>query len=220
MTMTPGAPLRVLLADDHALVRAGVRRVLELAGRFELVGETERGDETLELLGRTRPDVLLLDLNMPGGDGFEVLRQRAAVSPGTRVIVLTMHAQSEYVTRAVREGANGYLMKDLAVQELVAAIDAVTAGGMWLGEQAREALATASGDLEETSALERLSPREREVLIGIAQGLTTKEIAARHYLSARTVESHRASLMRKLERHSVATLTQLALKAGLIPPES
>ena len=215
-TMPGGRPLRVLLADDNALVRAGVRRVLEITGRFELVGETERGDETLEALARTTPDVLLLDLNMPGGDGFEVLRRLKSVSPTTRVLVLTMHAQSEYVTRAVREGAHGYLVKDLAVQELVAAIDAVTAGRSWYGAQAQEALAASLRTAHEPTPVERLTPREREVLVGIAKGLTTKEIAAKHHLSARTVESHRANLMRKLDLHSVATLTQFAIREGLI----
>ena len=209
--------MRVLLADDHALVRAGVRRVLEGAPRYRLVGEAASGAETLARLAELAPDVLLLDLNMPDGDGFEVLRRARAASPQTRIVVLTIHAQGEYVTRAVREGAAGYLLKDLAVQDLIAALDAVTAGRPFFSAQAQGALVR-NVRREEPGPLARLTPREREVLAGIARGLTTKEIAAQYGLSARTVESHRAGLMRKLDVRSVALLTQLALREGLVEP--
>ena len=208
-------PVRVLLADDHALVRAGVRRVLEGSPGIEVVGEAARGDETLVLLGSLEPDVLLLDLNMPGGDGFDVLRAARDASGATRIIVLTLHVQSEYVARAVREGADGYLTKDAAVQELSEAIASVMAGRPYYSAPVQEALAQAirKGD---ASPLEKLTPREREVLIGIARGLTSKEIGGEFNISARTVETHRASLMRKLELRSIALLTQLAIREGLV----
>lgn len=214
--ITP-ARTRVLLADDHPLVRAGVRRVIEAVAHLECVGETGSGAETLRFLRATPVDVLILDLNMPDGDGFSVLREASTVAPDTRIVVLTMHAQPEYVTRAVREGANGYLLKDLAVQDLVAAIDSVMAGGSFFSERAQRALAESvrTGGASE-SALARLTGREREVLAAVARGLTTKEIAAAQNISTRTVESHRANLMRKLDLHSVALLTQFAIREGLI----
>lgn len=213
----PRGPTRVMLADDHPLVRAGVRRVLEGVPGIELVGEAGSGAETLAALATVQPDVLLLDLNMPDGDGFSVLREAGSVAPDTHIIVLTMHAQPEYVTRAVREGANGYLLKDLAVQDLLAAIEAVMTGGSFFSERAQRTLADSlrtGGDVDRPLA--KLTGREREVLIGVARGQTTKEIAAAQNISARTVETHRANLMRKLDLRSVALLTQFAIREGLI----
>jgi RNA polymerase sigma factor (sigma-70 family) len=207
--------VRVLLADDHELVRAGVRRVLESLPGIEVVGETARGDETLAKLAQLEPDVLLLDLNMPGGDGFEVLRQARDAAGGTRIIVLTLHVQAEYVARAVREGADGYLSKDLAVQELTDAIASVMAGKPYYSAPVQEALQQAIRE-GVSNPLEKLTPREREVLIGIARGLTSKEIGAEFNISPRTVETHRASLMRKLDLRSIALLTQLAIREGLV----
>ena len=207
--------VRVLLADDHALVRAGVRKVLEGVPGIEVVGEAGRGDETLARLAELEPDLLLLDLNMPGGDGFEVLRAARDMSGSTRILVLTLHVQMEYVARAVREGADGYLYKDHAVQELPEAIASVMSGKPWYSAPAQEALARA---VREGSAnpLEALTPREREVLVGIARGLTSKEIGAEFNISTRTVETHRAAVMRKLDVRSIALLTQLAIREGLI----
>ena len=212
--MSANRQVRVLLADDHELVRAGVRRVLETTGGMTVVGEASRGDEALTLMEQLEPDLLLLDLHMPGGDGFEVLRKARDAGGGTRILVLSLHVQAEYVARAVREGADGYLSKDLAVQELPAAIRSVMAGRPYLSAPAAEALSQAlHGD---TRPLDRLTLREREVLAGIARGLTSKEIAAEFDISARTVESHRAALMRKLELRSIALLTQLAIREGLV----
>jgi DNA-binding NarL/FixJ family response regulator len=207
--------VRVLLADDHELVRAGVRKVLENSPGFEVVGEASRGDETLAKLAELEPDVLLLDLNMPGGDGFEVLRSARDTAGGARIVVLSLHVQAEYVSRAVREGADGYLSKDLAAQELPDAITSVMAGKPWYSAAVQEVLAKVvrTGG---TRPLEKLTPREREVLVGIARGLTSKEIGAQFNISARTVETHRAALMRKLDVRSIALLTQLAIREGLV----
>jgi DNA-binding NarL/FixJ family response regulator len=207
--------VRVLLADDHELVRAGVRKVLENSPGFEVVGEASRGDETLAKLAELEPDVLLLDLNMPGGDGFEVLRTARDTAGGARIVVLSLHVQAEYVSRAVREGADGYLSKDLAAQELPDAIASVMAGKPWYSAAVQEVLAKVvrTGG---TRPLEKLTPREREVLVGIARGLTSKEIGAQFNISARTVETHRAALMRKLDVRSIALLTQLAIREGLV----
>jgi DNA-binding NarL/FixJ family response regulator len=207
--------VRVLLADDHELVRAGVRKLLESSPGIEVVGEATRGDETLVKLAELEPDVLLLDLNMPGGDGFEVLRKARDSAGGARIVVLSLHVQSEYVSRAVREGADGYLSKDLAVQELPDAIASVMAGKPWYSAAVQEVLAKVvrTGG---TRPIEMLTPREREVLVGIARGLTSKEIGAEFNISARTVETHRAALMRKLDVRSIALLTQLAIREGLV----
>ncbi len=213
--MSAPRPVRVLLADDHALVRSGVRSVLEAAGGIEVVGEAARGDETLELLVRLEPDVLLLDLNMPGGDGFDVLRRARDAAGGVRIVVLTLHVQPEYIARALREGADGYLSKDLAVQELPEAIADVMAGRPHFGAPVQEMMARlVRAGRDDTSA--RLTPREREVWVGIARGLTSKEIGAQYDISVRTVESHRAGLMRKLDVRSIAVLTQLAIREGLL----
>lgn len=218
--MNRSGPIRVLLADDHPLVRAGVRKVLEQQARVAVVGEAGDGDEALKLLAELEPDLLVLDLNMPNRDGFAVLREARDAAPGVRILVLTMHSSVEYVARAVREGADGYLLKDTAVQDLAAAIESVTAGRPYYSEPAQRALADSlrRPAADESSRLERLTAREREVLEGVARGRTTKEIAAEFNISARTVETHRAAIMRKLDIRSVALLTQFAIREGLIEP--
>ncbi len=210
------AGTRVLLVDDHTLVRAGVRRILESQAGL-VVDDVADGESALERLRGRGADVLVLDLTLPGMDGFEVLRQAKALAPQLKVVVLTMHANSEYIARAVQKGADGYLLKDSAVQDLVAAIEAVTAGRAYYSQPVQRALS----EMVRTGAgpprpLDQLTGREREVLRGVAQGLSTKEIAARLDISARTVETHRANLMRKLGLRSVARLTQFAIREGLL----
>ena len=208
---------KVVLADDHNLVRAGVRKILEAQSGFEVVGEVGDGAAALELLAAQEVDVLVLDLTMPGMDGFEVLERAKRMRPGTRVLVLSMHAGSEHVARAVREGADGYLLKDSAVQELEAAIEAVMAGRSYYSPTVQEQL---SHLVRAGSALARpldqLTDRERDVLKFVARGFSTKEIASRLDISPRTVDTHRANLMRKLGLKSVALLTQFALREGLL----
>ncbi len=207
---------RVLLADDHALVRAGLRKILEAQPGFKVVDEVPDGRAALAALERREADVVVLDLTMPGADGFEVLRRAKTIRPGLKVLVLTMHAGSEYVARAVREGADGYLLKDSAVQDLVAAIEAVMAGRRYFSPPVQRELAEILRGGTGRGRAEPITGREREVLRLVAQGLSTKEIASRLEISARTVETHRANLMRKLGLHSVARLTQYAIREGLI----
>lgn len=212
-----GRSTRVLLVDDHTLVRAGVRRILEAQAELHVVDEVPDGDAALEVLEGGSIDVVVLDLTMPGRDGFSVLAEIRRRWPAVRVIVLTMHSSGEYVARAVREGAKGYLLKDSAVQDLVAAIEAVVQGGEYYSPAVQRSLADAlRQDAQPPSPLEQLTEREREVLKLVAEGLPTKEIAARLHISTRTVESHRANLMRKLDLHSVARLTQFAIREGLV----
>jgi len=215
--MTPVATTRMLLADDHTLVRAGVRRILEAQAGFAVVGEVADGHAALAALKTQPADVLVLDLTMPGGDGFDVLRRAKTIRPELKVLVLTMHASPEYVSRAVREGADGYLLKDSAVQDLVAAIQAVMAGREYYSPPVqRELSAMVRGTTGGKRRIEPITDREREVLKLVAEGLSTKEIATRLDISTRTVETHRANLMRKLGLHSVARLTQYAIREGLI----
>jgi DNA-binding NarL/FixJ family response regulator len=211
-------PTRVMLADDHNLVRAGVRKILEGHPGFAVVGEVGDGAAAVAMLeARDDIDVLVLDLTMPGMDGFEVLERAKRVRPQIRVLVLSMHAGSEHVARAVREGADGYLLKDSAVQELEAAIEAVMAGRSYYSPTVQEQL---SHLVRAGSALARpldqLTDRERDILKLVARGLSTKEIASRLDISPRTVDTHRANLMRKLGLKSVALLTQFALREGLL----
>lgn len=215
--MTEATPMRVLLADDHTLVRAGVRKILDAQPRVEVVEEVASGDEALRVLGTTPIDVLVLDLTMPGLDGFEVLRRAKESHPDLKVLVLTMHSDPEYVERAVHRGADGYLLKDSAVNDLVAGIEAVASGRAYYSPAVQRSLSEmVRGKSSAPSALDTLTEREREVLKMVAEGLTTKEIASRLDISIRTVESHRANLMRKLDLRSVARLTQFAIKEGLV----
>jgi DNA-binding NarL/FixJ family response regulator len=216
--VTPLTRTRVLLADDHTLVRAGVRRILESQPGLEVVGEVADGAAALAALAKVRPDVLVLDLSMPGMDGFELLRRVREVAPDVKRLVLSMHKDPEYVARAVREGADGYLLKDSAVQDLVSAVEAVRAGRTFHSPEVQRSLSeiVRGGG---ASPLDELTAREREVLRCIAEGLSSKDIAARFDISARTVETHRANLMRKLAVRSVAQLVRLAIREGLVGPE-
>jgi DNA-binding NarL/FixJ family response regulator len=210
-------PVRILLVDDHPLVRAGVRRILETHPGITVVGEVSDGDAALDFLRAGPVDVLVLDLTMPGTDGFAVLRQVKATMPGMKVLVLTMHADAEYVARAVQDGADGYLLKDSAVQDLVAAIEAVQAGRAYYSPPVQREL---SELLRARSApprpMDTLTEREREVVQLVVKGLSTKEIARQLDISTRTVETHRANLMRKLNLKSVALLTQFAIRERLV----
>jgi two-component system response regulator NreC len=216
--MSPPRRTRVLLADDHTLVRAGVRRILEAQPGMVVIGEVEDGAQALKALKENPPDVLVLDLTMPGTDGFEVLARAKQIVTGLKIIVLTMHADAEYVARAVREGADGYLLKDSAVTDLVAGIEAVREGRAYFTPRIQRELTEILRAKPEPSPLEVLTEREREVLKCVAEGLSTKEIAGRLDISVRTVETHRANVMRKLDLHSIARLVQFAIREGLVNP--
>lgn len=209
--------VRILLADDHTLVRAGVRRILEAQPGITVVGEVSDGEAALDFLRADPVDVLVLDLTMPGTDGFEVLRQVKATLPGMKVLVLTMHTNAEYMARAVQDGADGYLLKDSAVQDLVAAIEAVQAGRAYYSPPVqRELTELLRAHSAPPRPMDTLTDREREVLRLVVKGLSTKEIASQLDISTRTVETHRANLMRKLNLKSVALLTQFAIREGLV----
>ncbi|MGE0816354.1 MAG: response regulator [Vicinamibacterales bacterium] len=214
-----GTPIRVVLADDHTLVRAGIRRILEGQAGFEVVAEASTGADAVALVGRHAPDVLVLDVSMPDGDGIEVLRTLRQAPPARppRIVVLTMYAGREYVARAMREGADAYLLKDSAVQDLVAAVRAVMAGRRYFSPAVQAVMADWVGG-RSNAGPQGLTEREREVLEWLARGCSSREVAGHLSISVRTVETHRANLMQKLDVKSVATLIQVAIREGLISP--
>jgi len=211
--------VRVIIADDHAMVREGIKSVLERAG-FEVVGEASSGTEVLPLAEQVQPDVAVLDISMPGETGLQAAAKLRQALPHIRVLILSMYDNSEYVLESVRAGAHGYLLKDGAAQELANAIRAVRDGEAYFSPAVAARLSAAvRGDIEREqrrSNLDLLTGREREVLAGIAKGLTNKEIASELGISHRTVETHRESLMKKLGIRTVAGLTKFSLEAGLL----
>jgi two-component system response regulator NreC len=211
-------PIRVLVADDHTIVRTGIRHVLEGEPGFDVVGEASNGKEAFELTAELLPDVVVLDLSMPGESGLQVASRLRAVSSPPRVLILSMHDNAEYVLESVRAGAHGYLLKDTAATELRSAIRAVCRGESYFSPPVASRLSAAVRGEHETRPLEQLTGREREVLEGIARGRTNKAIAAELGISYRTVETHRESLMKKLQIRTVAELTRFALGAGIVEP--
>jgi len=213
------SPVSVILADDHELVRAGIRRILEAQPGISVVAEVGDGLSAIAACRTTPADVLVLDLSMPGTDGFEVLRTVKREQPLLKVLLLTMHASRGYVVRAVQEGADGYLLKDSAVQDLVTAIDSVTHHRPFYSLPIQQHMADVlrqSGTQSGGRAL--LTAREREVLALLVHGMSSKEIGVRLSIGTRTVETHRANLMRKLEVKSAVQLTHLAIREGLVDP--
>jgi DNA-binding NarL/FixJ family response regulator len=209
----------VLVADDHAIVRTGIRHVLESGPGFTVVAEASTGAEALELASSLRPDVTVLDISMPGDSGLRVVAELRRRSPETQVLILSMHDNTEYVLESLRAGAHGYLLKDTAATELRDAIRAVRRGESFFSPPIASRLsAVVRGDVAAppAGAVGQLTSRERQVLVGIATGHTNREIAVQLGISHRTVETHRESLMRKLDVRTVAGLTRLALEAGLV----
>lgn len=211
--------VRVILADDHTLVRDGIRRILEGEEGFVVVDDAADGNAAVEAVSRTDADVLVLDLTMPGRDGLEVLGVVRRLRPNLRVIVLTMHAGREYVARAMQGGAAGYLLKDSAVQDLVSAVRTVVGGGAYYSPAIQHQMAEFVRDASRTpQGVHGLSERERDVLRLLARGLSSKEIGSALDISTRTVETHRANVARKLGVKSVALLTQVAIREGIVEP--
>ncbi|MEQ1689724.1 MAG: response regulator transcription factor [Gemmatimonas sp.] len=212
--------IRILVADDHALVREGIRHVLDSEPGFEVVAEAANGREAVELALVHRPDVVVLDITMPEETGLSAAARLRDLLPSARVLLLSMHDQAEYVREGIRIGTHGYLLKDSAGAELRAAVRTVHAGGTFFSPAVVKRLTMATPAQVPTAAilLEALTPRERDVLEGVARGLTNKAIAAELGISRRTVEAHRESLMNKLEIHNVAGLTRFALEAGMPGP--
>lgn len=215
------SPIRIVVADDHALVREGIRRVLDEATEFEVVAEASDGDEALSRVRELDPDVLLLDLTMPGVGGLDVTRRIRAESTRPRIMILSMHDETEYVLQAVKAGADGYLLKDDAGPEMLRrAVSAVHSGESFFSPRAAAALAVSVRSDEaqlDPQPVDLLTGRELDVLRLLASGQSNKQMATELGISRRTVESHRESLMKKLGIRTVAGLTRLALEQNLLP---
>lgn len=206
---------RILLADDHAVVRSGFRRIMDLQPDMEVVGEAANGKQAVEMSGKLNPDVAILDVTMPDLNGIEAARQISKLTPRVKILALSMQRDPVYVREMLRAGARGYLLKEGDEAQLLSAVRAVAQGKGWLSPDVSE------GVLDDyrkhvTHPIDLLSPREREVLQQIAESKTNKEIAASLNISVYTVEAHRGRIMEKLNLHSVSELVRFAMRNGLI----
>lgn len=212
---------QVMLADDSALVRAGIRSLLEKIPSVAVVAEAGDGREALALVKKLRPTVVLMDIAMPELNGLEAVARITKDYPGVKVIIFSMHVNDEYVWRAFRAGASGYLLKDGTLAEMELAIESVLSGGTFLSprisKRVLESYFESVGN--DLSPPEHLTPRQREILQLIAEGKSTKEIAFILGLSIKTIEAHRAQLMARLDIHDVPGLVRYAMHLGLVPPE-
>ena len=212
------AKIRVILADDHRLFRAGIRSLLQEFDDIEIVAEAANGREALRLTDANRPDVVLMDLAMPELNGLDAAARMAHVCPRSRVIILSMNADEDSVLKSLRAGAVGYLVKTADPAELERAIRSVMSGEKFLSSAVSKHVVDAClGRVrKEQTSLERLTPRQREVLQLVAEGHTTKEIAAKLQIGVKTAEAYRGELMRALDIHDVASLTRYAIRTGLV----
>ena len=217
--------IRIVLADDHTLIRGGIRALLESIPSVEVVAETGDGREALELIGRHEPEVALLDIGMPGLNGLEVSRQVARQSPRTKIVILSMHGDPAYVKQALQAGVAGYLLKGAAVAELPLALESVMRGETYLTPKVSQTVV--HGFLREGPEAQaeagpagELTRRQREILQLIAEGHSTKEIATILDVSVKTVETHRLRLMDRLGIHDVPGLVRYAIRAGIVSPDS
>jgi DNA-binding NarL/FixJ family response regulator len=212
--------IRVIIADDHHLVRQGIRALLEKAGDIEVVAEAADGQEAVELVERLAPDVLVMDIAMPRMNGNQATERVRALGAVTQVVILSMYSDETLVRQALRSGAKGYLLKRSVTEELLLAVRAASRGEIYLSPAISESIVaeflTLQTDADASSPLERLTPREREVLQLISEGHTNSAIAQILTVSVKTVEKHRANLMSKLNVHDLAGLMRVAIKHGLI----
>lgn len=213
--------IRVVVADDHAVVREGIRHVLERAPGIEVVAEAADGEEALAAVAEHDPDIVVLDVSMPGLGGLDVTRRLREDESPVGILILSMFDDPEYVLQAVRSGADGYVLKDAGPAELREAVQAVDEGREYLSERVTHQLSVAlRAELEQEqrrSRLEQLTPREHEVLLRVAQGRTAREIADEFGISHRTIETHRERVMSKLRIRTIAGLTRFVLETGLGP---
>ncbi len=213
--------IKIVIADDHTIVRSGIRSLLEKMQGLEVVGEAADGRETLKLTKAMETDIAILDIAMPRMNGIETTRRILKEKPRVKVIILSMYANEEYVLQAIQAGASGYLLKDVATSELELAIRAVARGETYLSSAVSKHVIDSYRRrvAEEGLSPEKLTDRQREILQLIAEGHSTKEIARILSLSTKTVEAHRTELMKRLDVHDVAGLVRYAVKTGIITPQ-
>ena len=211
--------IKVLLADDHSIVRAGLRRIVEESGDMEVVAEADDGREAIQLVQKTDPDVAVVDISMPGLDGLEVISRLQSLKPELPILVLTMHEEGQYVVRTIQAGAKGYLTKQSAPEQLVKAIRKIYDGKRYITDEAAESLAlrVAKGS-DGKSPLDSLSMRELQVLRRLAMGHTNREIANAYHISIKTVDTYRARILKKLRLRNNAELSRFAMQNRLIEP--
>jgi two-component system response regulator NreC len=217
------AKIRLILADDHAVVRSGIRMLLEAQPDIEIVAEAESGREAVEEARRTKPDVVLMDVQMPGLNGIEATQQIKKLVPETAILALTMHEDDQYFFEMLHSGASGYVPKRAAPDELVTAIRTVARGEIFLYPSlatrlVQDYLKRADAD-DQPLVYDDLTPREREVLVLIAEGMSNAEIAENLVISVKTVDRHRENIMRKLNMHNRVDLVKYAIRSGLIDLE-
>jgi DNA-binding NarL/FixJ family response regulator len=208
------SPVTILLADDHTIVRQGLKLILSSHVDLQVVGEAANGREAVELAAKLRPDIVLMDVQMPELNGIEATRQMVAANPRIRILVLSMHKEAVYVREILRAGARGYILKDAIDTELLSALRSIANGDGYISPAVSGVLDDRAKDLNDPVG--PLSAREREVLLLIAEGKTNKEIATRLNLSVYTVDSHRGKIMEKLNLHSAGELVRFAMKNGLV----
>ena len=211
---------RIVIAEDHTILREGLRVLLCSDPEFEVVGEAEDGRDAIRCVENLSPDLVLMDLSMPRMNGLEAIKEIKKRSPETKIITLTVHKTEEYILAALEAGADGYVLKDATHSELVIAIKNVLIGKRYLdsgiSEKVIEGYLEGKRTLNTKSPWDALTPREREILKLIAEGYKNKEIADYLFISLKTVEKHRSNLMKKLDLHSVAALTAFAMEKGLV----
>ena len=212
-------PFNIILVDDHKLVRDGIKTILERGTEFRIVGEAENGVDAVQICRKAQPDMVLMDIGLPGMNGIEATTELVRHCPTVKVIILSMYDDENSVVSAIRSGARAFVLKKASSTELLDALRTVARGGSYLSSQVSDRLLTRiqRGDLQthEHSPLESLSPRELQVLRLVAEGKTSKDIAVMLDLGLQTVRSYRKTMMKKLGVNNVAGLTQLALAAGL-----
>jgi DNA-binding NarL/FixJ family response regulator len=208
--------IRVLLADDHAIVRAGLREILEDTGDIMVAAEASNGQEVLSLVRRAEFDVVVSDLSMPGRSGIDLIKQVKSEKPKLRILVLSMHSEEQYAVRALRAGASGYLTKESAAEELVAAIRRISGGGAYISSQTAERLALDAMPAVDAPPHTLLSDREYQVFEMIAGGATVTEIAGKLALSVKTVSTHKTRIMQKMRVSNQAELIRYAIRHKLV----
>ena len=215
--MSPDETIRVLLVDDHPIVRDGIRALLSESEQMNIVGDAADGEESVRKVEELSPDIVVMDIGLPKMNGLEATRVILEEHPSTRIIVLTIYDNKEYALQALRSGARGYLIKNAPSEELIDAIETVHMGGLFFPEEVSQMVVQQLADQSETEERPELTRRESQVLALIAEGLSNRDIASRLSVSVRTVETHREHVMRKLDIHSVAGLTKYAINQGLSP---
>ncbi len=220
LTPSPPAKTRVLIADDHAIVREGIRMILTAEQDFSVVGEAHSGEEAVKLVQTLRPNVVVMDISMPHVNGIEATRQIRRIAPEVHVLILTMHEEESYVFQLFQLGAAGYVLKRAAATDLVDAVRAVARGEAFLYPAVARSLVRdyREGLRAGQEAADGLTDREREVLVLIAEGLTNAQIASRLFISVKTVQTHRTHIMEKLDLHDRSHLVRYAVRRGLIQP--